>query len=105
MTRIIRLMEKIDIDIFEENDKIVCEVELPRRNRDFDKTYKVRTNGVMDHLLNHGYDIGELLEETYITNVDKDSKHKGTWVFKKRLPKKAPKARPTRTKKTTNIKK
>ena len=103
MTRIIRLMEKIAIDIFEENDKIVCEVELPRRNRDFDKTYKVQTNAVIDHLLNHGYDIGELLEEeTRITNMEKNSKHRGTWVFKKNVPKKVPKPR---TKKTTNTKK
>ena len=68
-------------------------MELPKRNRDFDKTYKVRTNSVMDHLLNHGYDIGELLEETFVTNSDKNSKHKGTWVFKKRPPKRVAKPR------------
>mgnify|MGYP003141725178 CR=1 FL=1 len=80
-------IKKIKIDISEQNDKIVCTVEIPLRGRHYMKKVLINTHGVIDYLNENGYNIPKASGVVKkIRNYKNGISNKGTWIFD--LPKK-----------------
>ena len=91
---------KINIDIFEKNDKIYCKIQVPSKNSHF--PYRVDIdNGMVRGLLEQkGYKTKSMLEGCSISNKSTQNSSRGTWVFEKivKIKKKPSRARTTKTK-------
>ena len=94
------------IDISEKDGILLCRIQVPPRNYAFSKTLVYRTTNVIEMLVRKGYNIDQILEESFVHNKsDKSDNYDGTWKFKlapkpSTLKKSATKARSSKTTKT-----
>tara|TARA_R100001163_G_C4858395_1_gene65770 strand:+ start:117 stop:419 length:303 start_codon:yes stop_codon:yes gene_type:complete len=87
------------IDILEEDGILLCRIQVPPRNYAFSKTLVYRTEKVVEMLIRKGFQIDQILEESFVHNkTDSSSRYEGTWKFKLAEPKKvSAKSRKPRT--------
>jgi hypothetical protein len=79
------MMDQIVIDIREENDKIYCEVTVPRRNFYFPTKVVLRDDDVRRILEREGHKDLILEKGSLINNKDVDTPCHGIWRFRKNV--------------------
>ena len=91
-------LEKIKIDISENNDNITCRVEIAPRDRFCSYKIAIDTKTLASYLKNQGYKfISNSAPHKKINNYQQGISNKWTWEFKKEK-KPTPKRRTTRKK-------